>query len=82
MGHRRFAKMKALIRSYVYLPNINKDVENLVKACRDLKKNGFTVKNWPDKIFTVDAAVNLRNNWYIAESASHVKGTFRRKHQA
>jgi hypothetical protein len=33
-GHPGIQRMKALARSYVYWPNMDKDVENFVKSCR------------------------------------------------
>ena len=33
-GHSGMSKMKALKRSYVYWPGMDKDVENIVKSCR------------------------------------------------
>ena len=33
-GHPAISRMKALMRSYVYWPGMNKDIENMVKSCK------------------------------------------------
>ena len=43
--HPRVSRMKALSRSYVWWPNIDRDIENTVKNCRDCQMN----KNNPIK---------------------------------
>ena len=57
--------------------------ERAKKVLRYLKLHGPTVKTFSDeKIFTIDAVLNRRNNRYIAKSLSDVKGIFRTKHPA
>lgn len=58
-------------------------LERAKKVLNYLKRHGPTVKIFSDeKIFTVDAVVNRRNDRYIAQSRSEVKGIFRTKHPA
>ena len=55
--------------------------ERFKKITTLLKKNPFIVMIFSDeKIFTVDAVLNRRNDRYIAESTAEVKETFRTKH--
>lgn len=51
-GHQGIVRTKALARSYVYWPNIDKDVENLIKnceACASTAKSPprTTLQSWP-----------------------------------
>ncbi len=58
-------------------------LERYNKVLRYIKNRGSTVKIFSDeKIFIVDAVLNGRNDWYLAESIADVKGTFRTKHPA
>lgn len=60
-----------------------KRLERCQKVLGFLKRNGSTVRVFSDeKIFTVDAVVNRRNDRYIAASRAEVKGIFRTKHPA
>ena len=60
-----------------------KRLERCKKITTWLKKNPSIVMIFSDeKIFTVDAVLNRRNDRYIAESKAEVKGTFRTKHPA
>jgi hypothetical protein len=58
-------------------------LERCKKVLRYIKNHGSTVKIFSDeKIFTVDAVLNRRNDRYLAKSTVDVKGTFRTKHPA
>ena len=58
-------------------------LERSKKVLSYLKQHGSTVKVFSDeKIFTVDAVVNRRNNRYLAGSIAEVKGSFQTKHPA
>ncbi len=57
--------------------------ERCNKVLRYIKNHGSTVKIFSDeKIFTVDAVLNSRNDRYLAESIADVICTFRTKHPA
>lgn len=58
-------------------------LERCKKVLSYLKKKSSLVTIFSDeKIFTVDAVLNRRNDRFIAESKANVKGTFRTKHPA
>lgn len=54
-----------------------KKVRSFIKKCR---KSVIIFSD--EKIFTVDAVVNRRNDRYLAKSKADVKGTYRTKHPA
>ncbi len=56
-------------------------LERCKKVLRYIMNHESTVKIFSvEKIFTVDAALNRRNDRYLAESIADVKGTFKTKH--
>ena len=60
-----------------------KRLERCKKITTWLRKNPSIVMIFSDeKIFTVFAVLNCRNDRYIAESTAEVKGTFRTKHSS
>ena len=50
--HSGMSRMKALMRSYVYWPGINRDIENMVKSCRSCasvaKAPPIKFNSWPE----------------------------------
>ena len=87
---RRAVKSDLGLKSYARTPRHllteamkTRRLERCRKVRSFLKKSVRTVIIFSDeKIFTVDAVVNRRNDRYLAESLADVKGTYRTKHPA
>ena len=45
-GHQGVVKMKALARSYVWWPNIDRDVEQLKEACFECLQNALILRQF------------------------------------
>lgn len=78
--------LKSFARTPRHLLNAalkSKRLTRCKKVLHYLKTHAGTVTIFSDeKIFTVDAVVNRRNDRYLAKSIEDVKGTFRTKHPA
>lgn len=82
-AHMGIVRMKALARSYIWWPNIDRDVENLTKECRLCLENSKSpprsqlhVWDWPDspneRIYT-DFLGPLSGDMYIIIVDAHSK---------
>ena len=73
-GHPGIGRMKALMRSYTYWPNIDKDIEQVVKTCKGcqlaVKAPPVKFTLWPktDVPWTrlhIDYAGPMNGNYYL-----------------
>ena len=70
--HSRMSRMKALLRSYVYRPGMDKDIENMVKLC----KSCASVAKAPPIIFNPWPKTDKPSCRLHIDYAGPTKGTY------
>ena len=74
IGHPGITRMKSLMRSFVYWPNMNKDIENVVKLCKGcalaakappVKFNPWSEKDLPWSRIHLHFASPLEGYYYL-----------------
>ena len=82
-GHPGITRMKALARTYVWWPGIDKDIENMVQTCNECQVNQATPPvaplhpwKWPTKPWSrlhLDFAGPLQNKMFLILIDAHSK---------
>ena len=72
--HLRMCKIKALMQSYVYWPDMDRDIENMVKSCRNCasvaKAPPIKFNSWPktEKLWSrlhIDYAGPIKGTYFV-----------------
>ena len=73
-GHPGMSRMKALVRSYVYWLGMDKDIENMVKLCKNcasvakvppIKFNGWPKTDKPGSHLDIDFAGPIKGTYFL-----------------
>ena len=79
-GHPGITRMKALARSFVWWPQIDKDLEELVKHCNDCQSTRHVPPvaplqpwEWPQRPWHVDYAGPFMNKYFLLLVDAHSK---------